>query len=232
MINKVFDLLKTIVNKEVRGNVPSPDELNLIAKQVQSEIFRAYFEDENRDKIKQNRGATSSGYSNLAFNQRQKIDQFSDKAALVVSTGSDFLLPDDLYQIKDNGLDYNGKVISEMEGQRFSFANTSLMKPSETFPTYERYGNKISVSPNTITSGVTCRYTRIPKDPKWTYSIAFDREFFNPSADDFQDFELHESEFSNIVVRMLSYLGIHIREVEVTQYAEKLKEKTEIRDEQ
>ena len=55
---------------------------------------------------------------------------------------------------------------------------------------------------------------------------------YDPSNASFQDFELHESEFSNIVLRMLSYFGINLREGEVMQIAELLKDKMNLKDNQ
>lgn len=229
MINSTYELLKTILNKELRGNV-TPIEMNLIAKQVQEEIFRGYFEDEARDKYKEKRGLSSKGYANLALLQRQRIDQFSEKAALTYSAPN-FLLPEDLYFIKDFGIDHNGIVVEEMEGQYVSFLGKSLAAPSTVFPTYEQSGNLLTIAPTTIISGITCRYVRKPKDPKWTYTIVANTEMYDPDADDFQDFELHTSEFTNIVVRMLSYFGVNIREADVSQYAEALKKEKETREE-
>jgi hypothetical protein len=229
MINSVYELLKTILNKELRGNV-TPIEFNLIAKQAQEEIFRGYFEDEARDKYKEKRGLSSKGYANLALIQRQRIDQFSKKATLTYSDPN-FILPEDLYFIKDFGVDYNGTVVEEMEGQYVSFLGKSLAAPSTVFPTYEQEGGLITITPDTIVSGVTCRYVKSPEDPKWTYTIVSGTEMYNPDADDFQDFELHISEFTNLVIRMLSYFGVNIREPEVSQYAEALKKEKETREE-
>lgn len=230
MINSIYELLKTILNKELRGNL-TPTEFNLIAKQVQEEIFRGYFEDEARDKTKEMRGMASKGFSNLSFNQRQRIEQFAAKATLTYNDPN-FDLPANLYMIKDHGIDYNGTVIDEIEGQYVGFAGKSLMAPSTTFPTYEHIGGQISVAPSTITSGVTCRYVRVPADPKWTYTVVSNTELFNIAAGDYQDFELHPSEFSNIVIRMASYFGVNLREEQVIQYAEAMKQKTDIKEEQ
>ena len=128
MINDIYEVLKTILNKELRGNV-TPTEYNLLAKQAQLEIYRGYFEDEARDKYKETRGLSTKGYANLALNQRQRIDQFAKKATLTFAT-PDFVLPTDLYLIKDYGIDYNGTVVEEIEGQYVGFLGKSLAAPS------------------------------------------------------------------------------------------------------
>ena len=42
---------------------------------------------------------------------------------------------------------------------------------------------------------------------------------FNQSAVDFQDFELPESDFTNLVLKILQYSGVTIRESEIVQAA-------------
>lgn len=236
MIDLVYKTLQTIINKENNGYV-SPTEFNILANNVQSEIFRGYFEDQNRDKNKENRGLTNKGYANLAFNERQRINQFSD--SILISKSVDrFNLPPDLYFIEDDGVLKDGSsnagvilgnVVEEVEKNNIGYLNRSIAQPTETYPIYESYGSYIQVYPDTITR-VRIRYLRKPKPPKWTYTVVMNKELFDPSKSDYQDFELHESEFSNIVLRMLSFFSINIRENEVVQIAEALKNKLEIKD--
>ena len=65
-------------------------------------------------------------------------------------------------------------------------------------------------------------YIRYPLDPKWTYvsnSPTDSDPIFNQSAVDFQDFELPESDFTNLVLKILQYSGVSIRESEIVQAA-------------
>jgi hypothetical protein len=223
MIDTVYQIVKTVVNKELRGNV-TPAEFNLLSRQVQERIFRGYMEDANRDKIKHNRGMTSKNFASLPLYQRQRIEQFWASNTLTYNNStSDFDLPVDLYFIKDRGISYNGAVVDEAEASDLTFLISSAAGPSEVFPVYERKKDSVRVIPSTITSEVVCRYLRTPAAPKWTYRIVSGVEMFDPSKSDYQDFELHESELSRIVILLLSYFGINIRETEVTQYAEALR---------
>ena len=230
MIDKVYKTLLTILNKEIQGYV-SPLEFNLIGSHIQMEIFREYFEDENRDKNKENRGLSNKGYANLSFNQRQRIDQFAEQGQLTESNGF-YNLPSDLYLLEEHGLTTGeGKVIEETERSNMNYQKSSEVAPTGLYPVYEMLNKKIKVYPDSITDAITLRYLRVPKDPKWTYFTLPDgTPVFNPSANDFQDFELHPSEFSNIVVRMLSMFGLTIREGEVIQVAESLKDKNNAKD--
>tara|TARA_R110002167_G_scaffold331706_1_gene538396 strand:+ start:40049 stop:40756 length:708 start_codon:yes stop_codon:yes gene_type:complete len=235
MIDTIYQLLKTIINKELRGNI-TPAEFNLIAKQVQNQIFKGYFEDANRDKNKDNRGLANKNYANLPFNQRQWIDQFSAFAVLVPQsfppsgqTFAQFTLPTNLYLLKDRGLSFGANTIDEVESADFLALNSSSAAPSTTFPVYERYSTTIRVSPVAVTA-VDCRYLRLPADPKWTYSIVGTTELYNPAETDAQDFELHEAEFANITIQMLSYFGVNIREGDIAKYAEALKRVVEAKE--
>ena len=233
MINRIYLVIQTLINKDQNGYI-SPDEFNIIADNIQNRIQRGYFEDENRDKLKENRGLTNRGYANLAFNERQRVEQFAEIATLTYDAGtSSFTLPENVYFLEDNGITTSsGTVIEEVQRTNVAYLNkSSLSAPNEVYPVYEKYSNKIVVSPGTITSGVRCRYIRTANSPKWTFTVLSDgTPLFNPTANDFQDFELHESEFSNIVVMMLSELGLSIRESEVIQVAEALKNQQNIKD--
>ena len=122
-----------------------------------------------------------------------------------------------------------GKVIEEVERSQIGWSSNSIAAPTELRPVYERYRSTIQVSPITV-GAISLRYLRKPKQPNWTYTVVSGKEFFNPADTSFQDFELHPSEFSNIVLRMLTHFGINLREAEVVQIAETLKDKANLRE--
>lgn len=240
MIDIIYKTLLTIINKEIQGYV-SPTEFNLLANNVQNEIFRGYFSDYNRDVNRENRGLTNGGYANLSFNQRQLIQQFAEPSidTLVVSGVCD--LPEDVYFIEDNGVvtssdqTFAGVVVDEVEIGKIAYLNRSLAKPTGLYPVYERLATSLRVSPNTITK-LDINYLRKPKQPNWTFTVITDPisgkkiEMFNPASPSFQDFELHESEFTNIMLKMLSYFGLNIREQEVVEVAEVMKDKMNVKE--
>ena len=226
MIDLVYKTVQTIINKDNNGYV-SPTEFNLLANNIQEAIFRNYFEDENRDKTKENRGFTNKGYANLDFVERQRIVQFAATVDLTKVSGK-FTLPTGLRFIEDDGItilnseDEETSVIEEVERNVFGYLNRSKSKPTTTYPVYEHVGNTLTVLPTTV-SDIRVRYLRDPKMPNWTYVMVGGKELFDPSNNSYQDFELHESEFSNIVLRMLSFFSINLREQEVIEIAERLK---------
>lgn len=233
MIDTVYQTLLTIINKENQGYV-SPTEFNLLANNVQQEIFRGYFEDNNRDKNKENRGLTNLGYANLDLNERQRIQQFASVATLPVVSGV-CTLPSNLYFIEQDGITtsvgqtYENKVVDEVERNSIGYLNQTAAAPTQLYPVYERYGSTIKVYPTTVTS-VDVRYLRTPSFPNWTYQMVANQPMYNSADVSHQDFELHESEFANIVLKLLSYFSINLRENEVVQIAETLKDKMNLKD--
>ena len=228
MIDNIYQVLQTIINKEQSGYV-SPEEFNKLAHLAQQEIFRNYFEDINRDQNKENRGLTNRGFANLAANERQRVEQFSEEAVLVTDKPEGFKyatanLPEDIYFIEDRGvMTGKGKVVEQISKSDFGAASQSISAYSSMFPVYTQFGNQLRIYPQSITAPVTAAYIRNPKQPRWTYRNVSGNPMFDQDSSSFQDFELHPSEFSNIVLKMLSHFGLNLRETEVMQIAEQLK---------
>lgn len=224
MIDLVYSTVLTIINKENSGYV-SPTEFNILANTVQDEIFRSYFITEGNYKIKGNRFHSTSD-----FNERQRINQFSS-ISTITKADNKFTLPVDLYFIEKDGVTSSvGNVIEEVEKNTISYLKKSISAPTTNYPVYESYGNNIIVSPDTINT-IDVRYLRKPKAPKWTYFLTpSGSELFDPSNPSFQDFELHESEFPNIVNKILRYFGINLREGDIVQIAETLNDKLTIKE--
>ena len=60
-------------------------------------------------------------------------------------------------------------------------------------------------------------YLRKPKTPKWSYKIVGGNAVFNAGATDKQDIDLHESLYERFVVKVLSYMGLSLKDADVTQ---------------
>ena len=228
MIDLIFQVVKTIANKELRGNL-TPAEFNFLGTQAQNKIFREYFIEIEKQQYKENRGYGGIGLANMPIKTREKIDIFSKSATLTYDTDR-FVLPSDLYHIKQRGILYNSTVVDEGQQSRSAFKQSSKTASSTTFPQYHREGNNIIITPNTIIDNVTCKYIRQPLAPKWTYSIALGSELFDNTANDFQDFELHPSEMDNLAMEILSLIGINIRDLQVINYAEGIKKAEEVKN--
>tara|TARA_R110000868_G_scaffold371378_5_gene634938 strand:- start:7594 stop:8583 length:990 start_codon:yes stop_codon:yes gene_type:complete len=115
-----------------------------------------------------------------------------------------------------------------LESKIFMLNRSNLTTPSNNFPSYvlnnQVLGSNdavITMYPQTINTygQVVCTYFRYPKDPKWTYVTLFNGEpSFDQSQPDYQDFELPLEDEFKLVMKILQYCGVSIRELEVTQY--------------
>lgn len=101
--------------------------------------------------------------------------------------------------------------------------NSHLTSPNTAFPAYTTEGIIMNVFPESVDSigRVMCQYIRYPKDPNWTYvSLANGEPVYDPSQLDFQDFELALDSEADLVMKILQYAGVSIREAQVYQFAQ------------
>ena len=141
--------------------------------------------------------------------------------------------------------DDRGNQIELQRLSRTDFYNierSPLTKASKSFPTYlyenrcnvnsagstinSHLQNVIYVNPTSITSNIEVDYIRKPISPIWGFTTAcrgqyiFNGNYFDPSlGTGSRDFELHESEQVNIILRVLAYAGIIIQDPSIVQVA-------------
>lgn len=92
-------------------------------------------------------------------------------------------------------------------------------------------GSYVSCYPQSIfqtSAGPMCRYVRYPLAPNWTFTTINNGEpVFDGNAADFQNFELPESDYQDLVIRILQYAGVSIRELEVYKFGQQIESATE-----
>jgi len=224
MINTIRNTVLSIISKDNRGYI-TPEEFNLFARQAQLEIFQQYFYDLGRDLIKQNARMITSEYSDHPARMEDVINTFTVNQLMSYDgmTGK-FYLPSNVgfSLFKVNKLVYNlNAEIEQVSQYKIMNLNSSLLTaPSLKYPAYTVDELGYNVYPTTITEDVIINCIRTPKDPKWTYNMVGNVPLFNPSQGDYQDFEIPVSDGPLLVVKILQYSGISIREADVVQAME------------
>ena len=214
MINSVRETVLSILSKENRGYV-TPIDFNLFAKQAQLEIFEEYFEKYTSLVSKSLIRRTHSEYADMPKYLREKIDVFSDYKPMTYSSNK-FSLPSDGYRL--TSVISNKNEVEEVYKSQLAYLHMSDMtEPTISFPVYVRIGRDIEIHPLSIISGINCYYIRKPKDPIWTYEEIGGLIIFNSSKSGYKDFEIHPSDETNIILKILEYCGLSIREVEVNK---------------
>jgi hypothetical protein len=227
-VNTVYRTVLLIINKEQRGYI-TPDEFNKTATQVQLEIFNEYFEDLTQQlRLSSN----DSEYSNRIKNLEQKIAIFQTDGICPFSTTPGagwFDIPTAVDFYKLGTVIYNDeKEVQYVQPNELLELNLSpITKPSKYWPIYTFKDSKIRVYPKTITTGITCTYIRKPADPIWNFTLGTNQQYiynpaqYNPSTEPTgsQNFELHPTEQTNLITRILLYSGIVIEDPQIVQIA-------------
>ncbi len=217
MIDRIYRTLLVLLNKEKRGTV-TPVEFNLLANKVQSQILYEYFSGEAVTVFRASKGYNAKGYANLEKYIDQVLDYFSKESALTISTDK-YPLPSDIYLLNDNGLTYvdaSSQVIpiEYSDKKTLNYSVLSAAPPSLSFPVFERLDDSnVKVYPSTIITAITCKYTRLPLAPNWTFDASSGA--FNISDVNYQDFELSPSEEFNILNKMMYNFGIILRDADI-----------------
>ena len=96
-----------------------------------------------------------------------------------------------------------------------------LTKPTEYYPVYKYKDYQIFVYPTTITSEISCTYLRKPLNPVWNFTG-------NDSSNNYQyvydagssvSFEIHDTEQTDLILKILLYAGVVIKDPQIIQVA-------------
>lgn len=157
-------------------------------------------------------------------------------ASVVNVTATVLTLDADIFTATPEGYAiYDDAVVNEAEKvthSKITMLNNSLLTaPSTMFPAYTLEADKLSLFPVSINmaGAVQAQYIRYPKDPKWTYvTLSGGEPSFNQSSPDYQDFELPLEEEPSLVVKILQYAGLSIREIPVVQYGQAAEQQSDM----
>ena len=224
-VDTVYKTVLLILNKEQRGYM-TPDEFNKIGSQVQREIFEAYFEDLNQQlRVPQ----TDIDYANRVAVTDEKIAEFKTEndqtvAEKTIGGTNPFTTPSELYRLGSFTYEPTSGDPVEIQrltrGEYYNINKSPLTKPSKSFPIYLYEDNKAIVYPTTINSAseVKMQYLKKPTDVKWAFTTGSLGQLVFDSANAI-DFELHNSERTEVVLKVLLYQGVVIRDPQIVQVA-------------
>ena len=97
--------------------------------------------------------------------------------------------------------------------------STPIIAPTETYPVYLYEDKKLYLYPKTIASDITISYLRKPLDVIWNFIIPSGQNYYQYNPTNSTDFELSKTEQTNIILKILLYSGIVIRDPSVIQVA-------------
>jgi len=231
-IDEIYRLVQTFANKEQRGFI-SPSDFNLLAKQAELELYN------KRLSIIKEKAPTKRSQGLYAENlspelARQDIATFLTRSDMNVlpdanpSLGGSISLASDymesLFINVDEHHDISNNIPVDIVEPKdiHHILRSSLVKPSIEYPIalLGSGGDKLkvfSIFPETIKKVIAYHY-RNTNTPKWGYVTVAGKPVHDSSSSN--EFQISSRCHGEIVVKILEYLGVSIREADVVQYAQ------------
>ena len=222
-IDTVYQRVLTLANKEQRGYI-TPQEFNLLANHAQMEIFEQYFADVAvNSKLPGNTEAYSDPLNILyekivIFEQVDDTSTINDNSIYVGAGGGGInkILPDYIYRI--NRVELNGVDCEIINTQQFSEIKLMpLLKATAAMPVANIRRNILRVNNGQPVTPTGIKYIRKPAKVEWAYVVVNDKALYN--ANIAVDFELHASEETELVYKILKLAGFNLKSAEVAQGA-------------
>ena len=214
-IDTVYQRVLALANKEQRGYI-TPQEFNLFANQAQQEIFEQYFYDTNQfARVPGN----DTVYADVDDMLEEKMQIFQEQQTVNSN------IPNIVYRVYRIELNNINCEILRTKDFNNAFQGGPLTIPSITRPIANIRNNILRVSSgNTVTNIALVFYFRKPIDVEWGYFVINDKALYDPNPSKTTNFELHASEESELVYRILAYAGITLQKPQLTQIAAGLEE--------
>ena len=215
-IDTVYQRVLALANKEQRGYI-TPQEFNLFANQAQMDIFEQYFYDINQfSRIPGN----DNLYSNPINILEDKLEVFHVEYTL---SGSDniYYVPAAHYRTIQILTDYGIEAEKTTHRDAQNALKSPLTAPTKSRPIYYFKRGYIHLLPEAIDADDSIdgklHYYRKPDIVNWSSYILSSSELYDSTHS--VNFELHPSEETKLVIKILGLAGITLKDPALYQIA-------------
>jgi len=218
IIDTVYQKVLALANKEQRGYI-TPLEFNLLANQAQELIFEQYFYD--LDQFKR-RDTDETSFSDMVELIENKLTEFT--SILVVDNGNTY--PSN-YRIGRifalnvaTNMNYEAKHVEMNEIRNYLGSEFHMMGLGQN-PVYHKsnvVGFDIEVYNHqglVVGTGVTCEVISRPIKVEWGYDVIAEKALYNASRS--VNSQLHPSEETELVNKILALAGVTIKKLDLQQ---------------
>ena len=219
-IDTVYQRVLALANKEQRGYI-TPQEFNLFANHAQMEIFEQYFYDTNRSRKIPGNNTVYADVSDMLEEKIQIFERSDDQTTIAAYNGGiNKTLPNYIYRV--NKVLFNNTNCEMLNTKDFSDINAGgpLTKPKKSRPIVNIRDNTIRCLTSEEVTPTEIIYFKVPKKVQWAYVVVNEKALYNPNIS--VNFELHRSEETELVYKILKQAGINIKSQEVVQVAQTL----------
>ena len=216
-IDRVHQKVLALANKEQRGYI-TPQEFNLFSSQAQQELFENYFYDLKMARLKPTNNTEASDEIEI-INEKLSIHKIVNQSMTVASGIHTY--SNSAYKLTN--VQFGSFVdIHEVDNQELRLMlRNDLTNPVSDRPVYNRVGpNQIQIYPTSTystSSNIKYGYFKKPESPTWGYVVVSGKALYNPNQS--IDFDIHESEENNLVMRILELSGITLADPNLIQIA-------------
>tara|TARA_Y100001963_G_scaffold25773_1_gene34982 strand:+ start:234 stop:977 length:744 start_codon:yes stop_codon:yes gene_type:complete len=217
-VDTVYQRVLALANKEQRGYI-TPQEFNLYANQAQLEILNQYFYDTNQF----GRGhGNSTEYGDIMEFLHEKVNMLTKTSTLKCNQNNEYCwFPSSMYKLGSVMLTVSNvsrEIEPVNENELMNMNSSPLTKPNIDRPVYTSGRKMIGgkprhvIYPSPSVSGlvgsgdIRAVYINKPIKAEWSYVVVNGKALYN--SHNSVDFELHESEETNLVYRILALAGI------------------------
>jgi len=212
-IDTVYQRVLALANKEQRGYI-TPQEFNLFANQAQLEILNKYSPDiSGASKVLGN----EEEYSDPMDILDQKLGVFKTEVELPSPNGV-ITFPSDLYILGSVWLKPYTEADQLNENELRKIMKSNLTRPNKNRPVYTLSSVGATIYPNWINK-VEVSYIRKPMNVAWGYVVINNKALYDPAPGKTFNFELHASEETELVYKILKLSGVAIQRTDIAQFA-------------
>jgi len=218
-VDRVYQTVLALANKEQRGYI-TPQEFNLFANQANKEIFEQYFYDINQAARTPGNDTVFADVDDM-LEEKLQIFESADGTATVAayqSGGNPLIknLPNYIYRVHRVELNQVNCEIQNTSDFNDSRISGPLLAPSDSRPIANIRNNSLRVvgSGDALVNATGIFYFRKPHKVNWTYVVVNKQAMFDKSSNT-QNFELHPSEETNLVHKILMLAGVSSKQQDI-----------------
>ena len=220
-VDRIYQRVLILANKEQRGYI-TPQEFSLFANQAQMDIFEQYFYDLNQFR---RMPGNDTMHADMVDMLEEKISVFEVTANLGLApnpngVAGDLNILQRFYRLSNVR---SGNTIMESVSRKDfrMFPNSPLAAPTATRPIYmtDTINNTIQIAGDDTLTSADIDFIQSPRDANWTYVVVGEKALYNATANDAQDFDLHPSEETELVLKILTLAGFTLKDQALYQIA-------------
>ena len=237
-IDEIYRLVQTFANKEQRGFI-TPSDFNLLAKQAELELINKRIEVlQEKSQVKKISGIMEESLTPEVAEQdlasfliatqykTTLVSVTSGYSEAEISINKETFFIKEIFILPDENLGINSHIPLEIVSSENinKILRSSLVKPSIDFPIGLMSGNivsqdlKIKIFPDSIEDVIVYGYMYPRTAPNWSYVTVAGKPVHDPSTS--TQFNLPSRTHGEIVIKILEYLGVNLREAQLVQYAQ------------